>query len=1324
MALSNITLNDTIDAWRTRDNQSANALNLLETGGSSGLSPYTKSNGALLLTGNSSIVVTANGTALQVANGVLFSTDLEVGKSITLGSQSAQTGNLTVGANTYIYGKGTALYVANNVLANLNLQVTNNITTSNISTNNDVSIGGNASIVNKLSMTGTGNVVFVNVGSASINTAYLTDMHTTNAKSTRVTIYDTLDVTGITTYLANVYGTDINLSAGANSYTLNVRTNGTVFGNLNTGNTVTSNTTATGNLRVTTSANVDGTLRVTGGSNLVSTLRVTGAANLDSTLNAAGAANLGSTLNATGDTNLGSTLRVTGAANLASTLRVTGGANLDSTLRVTAAANLDSTLKVTGGANLDSTLRVTGAANLDSTLNAAGAANVGGTLRVTGGANLDSTMRVTGAANLDSTLRVAGAANVVGTIRVTGAANLDSTLNAVGAANLGSTLNAVGDTNLGAALVVTGAANLASTLRVTGGANLDSTLRVTAAANLDSTLRVAGAANVVGTIRVTDAANLESTLNVAGNTESTNFNTTGLVYANALRTVGRADISGALSAGVTTLSSGQVTGNFSVQGDFTINGNTIYNTNQMVLSVASPNQDTKFGTYRTNNSLSLANSVAQNAFVRWNETQKYWDLSTDPANNVVYQILDSGRLSSDLTNTSATIISTASAANTLNTRIASLNVYAYSAYTQANTATTNAATADQRAVTSGSYANSAYTFATTANSYFYGVNALQNTNITAVTTNTTSAYAFANTVNVYSSNAYAFANTVNAYLTGVNLTQNTNITAVTTNTTAAFAFANAVSINTSSAFAAANTKLPLAGGTITGDLAVQGNFTTSGTITYVNSTTLNIGDNIFTLNADWPSATPATENAGMEIYRGPNPAIQLLWNENLDKWTFTNDGSAFSNVGSAAAETYANSAYTHANSAYTHAISAYATANAKADYSFVTIAANGTNLVADAASDTLTITSAMANGIFVTANSTTDTLDIGLLNTGVTAGTYGDSTTVGQFTVDAKGRLTTASNVAIRAATTSVSGIVQLEDSTSSTSTTTAATPNAVKSAYVLASGKIASVSITTTAPMTGGSTGSSFTLGMPAATTSVNGYLTSTDWNTFNGKVTSVSATAPVSSTGGTTPAISLSSGYGDTQNPYASKTANYVLAAPDGTAGVPTFRAVVAADIPTLNQNTTGTASNITAYTINQSVGSSNSPTFTGLTINGAITATGDITAFYSDRRLKTNVLPIVSALDKVKTLNGITYNPNLLAASFGYNMEDKIVGLFADEVEAVQPEAVKLAPFDTDKDGNSISGANYKTVQYEKIVPLLIEAIKELTAKVNMLEEQINK
>lgn len=89
-------------------------------------------------------------------------------------------------------------------------------------------------------------------------------------------------------------------------------------------------------------------------------------------------------------------------------------------------------------------------------------------------------------------------------------------------------------------------------------------------------------------------------------------------------------------------------------------------------------------------------------------------------------------------------------------------------------------------------------------------------------------------------------------------------------------------------------------------------------------------------------------------------------------------------------------------------------------------------------------------------------------------------------------------------------------------------------------------------------------------------------------GTVTSVTGTSPVSvATGTTTPVISLATGYGDTQNPYASKTANYFLAAPNGAAGAPTYRAIVAADIPTLNQSTSGTAAGLSSTLVVSSGG-----------------------------------------------------------------------------------------------------------------------------------------
>lgn len=116
--------------------------------------------------------------------------------------------------------------------------------------------------------------------------------------------------------------------------------------------------------------------------------------------------------------------------------------------------------------------------------------------------------------------------------------------------------------------------------------------------------------------------------------------------------------------------------------------------------------------------------------------------------------------------------------------------------------------------------------------------------------------------------------------------------------------------------------------------------------------------------------------------------------------------------------------------------------------------------------------------------------------------------------------------------------------------------------------------------------------------------------WTTpTTGTVTSVTGTSPVVSSGGATPAISLSTAYGDTLNPYASKTANYILAAPNGSAGVPTFRAIVAADIPTLNQNTTGTAANVTGIVVIANGGTNSTATPTA---GGAGYGTGTAHAY----------------------------------------------------------------------------------------------------------------
>lgn len=112
------------------------------------------------------------------------------------------------------------------------------------------------------------------------------------------------------------------------------------------------------------------------------------------------------------------------------------------------------------------------------------------------------------------------------------------------------------------------------------------------------------------------------------------------------------------------------------------------------------------------------------------------------------------------------------------------------------------------------------------------------------------------------------------------------------------------------------------------------------------------------------------------------------------------------------------------------------------------------------------------------------------------------------------------------------------------------------------------------------------------------------------------------------------------------------------------------------------------------------------------GEIRATNNITAYYSDDRLKTKLGNIPDALDKVLSLNGFYFEPNEIAQAFGYEKK-KQVGVSAQQVNSILPEIIAPAPIDE----------KYMTVYYDKLIPLLIEAIKEQQAHINNLQEQIN-
>ena len=115
----------------------------------------------------------------------------------------------------------------------------------------------------------------------------------------------------------------------------------------------------------------------------------------------------------------------------------------------------------------------------------------------------------------------------------------------------------------------------------------------------------------------------------------------------------------------------------------------------------------------------------------------------------------------------------------------------------------------------------------------------------------------------------------------------------------------------------------------------------------------------------------------------------------------------------------------------------------------------------------------------------------------------------------------------------------------------------------------------------------------------------------------------------------------------------------------------------------------------------------------VTDEITCVGDITGNTSDDRLKIRLSNLENALEKVNGLQGFRYEYNDLAQSFGLkNKGTARVGLSAQDVQKVLPEAVARAPFSD----------QYLTLKYERLVPLLVESVKELSEKVDFLENKI--
>lgn len=131
--------------------------------------------------------------------------------------------------------------------------------------------------------------------------------------------------------------------------------------------------------------------------------------------------------------------------------------------------------------------------------------------------------------------------------------------------------------------------------------------------------------------------------------------------------------------------------------------------------------------------------------------------------------------------------------------------------------------------------------------------------------------------------------------------------------------------------------------------------------------------------------------------------------------------------------------------------------------------------------------------------------------------------------------------------------------------------------------------------------------------------------------------------------------------------------------------------------------------------------------LHVGGTIYAAGDVVSSYSDERLKDKTRDVTEALSIISKLNAFYYTANDTARKYTRTDGEEKIGLSAQDVQRVLPSVVSLSAFDTELDDNgnikSKTGENYLTVDYARIVPILIQAIKEQQKEIDLLKEKID-